>query len=382
MKNKTQKKVSIPRWHNRDTQSEVQALMKNAEERGSLRDAMTDYIRGRQGQLPDGMTPESAVDSIINTANDFTAAILEGRTTEDIKSTIKETVAELDSQQAITYLATLELTFRTCDIAVSGGEVPDPETLKSEIVAISEGATDENVIERIEKLAEMIMGDSLNAYVYASGNDEIVDLIRNQNIQDEGITNGAASMIHEMLLDKSKKAELYAATACVCYGMVLDGKIKGMSADDFDAGILTALVSAGMEKASILTRLARGEIDKELVVHLLSILAKALKWILMKAIQGMVFLTATFASILAVKWVIALLGIAFSGWALLSIGCMMGILAVFHSEEYIEDLFDAIGELSRLAKEKICSALSWCWEKLGEVDVEYIDTTYPSLAKM
>ena len=67
--------------------------------------------------------------------------------------------------------------------------------------------------------------------------------------------------------------------------MVLDGKIEGVSPDKLDVGVMTALVVAGMEKASILTRLARGEIDSELAVKMLSALSRTLKWLLVTILQ-------------------------------------------------------------------------------------------------
>ena len=88
MTNEKQRTVSIPRWHYRNTQAEVQSILESANSIGSLRGAMVDYIHKRQDKLPEGVTAESAVDSIVKAADGFAAANAEGRTADDIKNAL------------------------------------------------------------------------------------------------------------------------------------------------------------------------------------------------------------------------------------------------------------------------------------------------------
>ena len=368
MKNENLNNVSIPRWHYRDTQVDVKTILEEARNLGSLREAMVNYLNLKKDKLPEGMTVEQAVDSILNTSREFSSAVTDGKTVDDIKDTLCESIKEMDSKQAIVYLATLEVLFRSCDSTATGGSVPNPEKLQQEFQEAAEDVSDADVTARIEKLAEMILGDSLTAYVYASGNAELASIIKEDVPVDiDGISEEAAFNIHNVIVDNSKKTELYAVTACVCYGMVLDGKIEGVSAANLDAGVMTALVAAGQEKASILMRLIRGEIDKELAVDLLAALGKALKWTIVKLFQGLIFLSASTIGAITIGAILGFLGFVLSsGWWILAIwtlACVGGFFIARDSKESIEDAIDLLNCLTMGAMALICGAVSWCWEK-------------------
>ena len=368
MKNEQQRTISIPRWHYRDTRAEVEAIFKDAEALGGLRAALVAYLRKRQERFPEGMTAESAVGTILETANGFAVAHQEGKTAEDIKEELRGAIAEMEPRQAAVYFAALEATFRSLDRTVADGETPGAEALRNEITAAAENTSENEIPERIEAIAEMILGDSLNAYVYASGNGDLAELIQEKvTAESSDVTADTANRIHAMLLDDKKKAELYAATACVCYGMVLDGRIEGMSATDLDARVMTVLVAAGMEKASILTRLARGEIDQELALEMLAVLARTVKWFLVSILQVMVSLTGGVIGAVAIGISLALLGITLSGWWLLAIGFLVGVCISMECEEPIERFVDFLGYLIKTALQYIGTAAEWCREKGKEL---------------
>ena len=368
MKNENLNNVSIPRWHYRDTQADVKLILEEARNLGSLRMALVNYLSAKQDKLPAGMTVEKAVDSILSTSSEFASVVTDGKTVDDIQDMLRENIKEMDSKQAIIYLAALETVFRSCDSVATGGSVTNPEKLQQELLEAAEDVEDSDVITRIEKLAEMILGDSLTAYIYASGNAELASIIKEDVTVDiNGISEEAASHIHNVIMDNSKKTELYAVTACVCYGMVLDGKIEGVSAANLDAGVMTALVAAGQEKASILMRLIRGEIDKELAVDLLAALGKALKWTIVKLFQGLIFLSASTIGAITIGAILGFLGFVLSsGWwffAIWTLACIGGFFIARDSKESIEEAIDLLNCLTMGAMALICGAVSWCWEK-------------------
>lgn len=87
-----------------------------------------------------------------------------------------------------------------------------------------------------------------------------------------------------------EKADFYAMAACACYEQILQGKIDGVTAQNADPRMVTVLVSAGLSKGSILKRLMRGEIDRDLARDLLEKLELVVKWML--AVLYQVFMGA------------------------------------------------------------------------------------------
>ena len=287
----------------------------------------------------------------------------------------------MESKQALAYLAALEATFRACDAgAVNEGRIPDVKTIQRGIRDAVDGAAGGDIEERIAKLAEMIQGDSLAAYVYAAGNDQIKPLIEGQKDMEAEVPSELATQIHEAMLSAEGKADIYAATVCACYGMVLDGKIKGVSPDKLDVGVMTALVVAGMEKASILTRLARGEIDSELAVKMLSALSRTLKWLLVTILQviAAVCLFDIFATIItSIAWLTAASSI------FLALGMVIAIFAAVDCREDFEKIVDFLGSLIKSAAKLVCGAVAWVWNKGKELaeastSTESVENTVPN----
>lgn len=373
--------VKIPRWYYRDVQVGVSTIRENAKTIGSVRGAMVEYIHQRKDRLPAGMTAEKAVDEMLKTVDSFAVAHSEGKTQEDIKKAIQDAIGEMESKQALAYLAVLEATFRACDAgAANEGRIPDVETIQRGIREAVDGAAGGDIDERIAKLAEMIQGDSLAAYVYAAGNDQIKPLIEGNKGMAEEVPSEVAIQIHEAMLSAEGKAEIYAATVCACYGMVLDGKIEGVSPDKLDVGVMTALVVAGMEKASIFTRLARGEIDSELALKMLSALSRTLKWILVTILQviAAVCLFDIFATIItSIAWLTAASSI------FLALGMVIAVFAAVDCREDFEKIVDFLGSLIKSAAKLVCGAVAWVWNKGRELveaatSTESVENTMPN----
>lgn len=357
--------VKIPRWYYRDVQADASAIRENAKTIGSLRGAMVEYVHQRKDRLPEGMTAEKAVEEILKTVDSFAIAHAEGKTQDDIKKAIQDAIGEMESKQALAYLSVLEATFRACDAgAANEGRIPDVETIQRGIKEAVDGAAGGDIDTRIAKLAEMIQGDSLAAYVYAAGNDQIRPIIEGQKGMEAEVPSDVAEQIHEAMLSAEGKAETYAAVVCAVYGMVLDGKIEGISPDKLDVGVMTALVVAGMEKASILTRLARGEIDSELAVKMLSALSRTLKWLLVKILQvcAAVCLFDIFATIItSIAWLTAASGI------FLALGMVIAVCVAIDCREDFEKIVNFLEYLVESAAKFVIKAVEWVWNKGKEV---------------
>ena len=268
----------------------------------------------------------------------------------------------MEQPKALAFLAVLEATFRSCDVNATAENKIDEEKLVEAIRKAVETGENDDVASRIDRLAEMILGDSLSAYVFAEGNSDMQYLIQNQEKADE-IDQKTVSMLYEAILARREKAEAYAATACACYGMVLDGKVKDVSATNLDAGVMTALIVGGMEKASILTRLARGEIDAEVAKALLDGLARALKWILVKAIQATLIVGVMWAVggiVSSSAWMIA------AGGVFMTIGLLVGVGAALELEEDFEAAVDFLGKMVETAAKRVCNAVVWVWNKCAD----------------
>ena len=287
-------KISIPDLDYKAIQTEAMGILDNARN-GNLRSAMVAYITTKQRKLPENTTVDNAVDSILKVSNDFASALPKDVTQDDIENMLRRNIRKLTSQQAVVYLATLETIFNTLDDAAVSGSMPDAETLKNKFqtkVDVADNESIDAIRDQISNLAKSIQSDSLKASVYAAGNNEISEFIKTR---DTEMSSETAEQIHNILLDETRKHELYAATACVCYGMALDGKIEGMSANQFDAGILTALVAAGLEKASVLQQYASGKIDEKQAAKRLEKIATVLKYILIGVVYVLFFLAVAYA---------------------------------------------------------------------------------------
>lgn len=348
---KTENKVSIPRWHYRDVQMDAQDILKGASNGVGIRGAMINYLTERKNALPDGTTPASAVDAILRTVDGFAVAKNEAKSVEDVKNALRDAVSGMETSQALRYLATLDCMFSVCDAQVNGdGKVPSADEIKEQIRAAVAGAGEADVATRIDALAEKVMGNSLKAYVYATGLNELKELAATPEDGDSGMSQETAERIHAAICADVDKIDVYAATACACYGRILDGKVPGVPKENIDAGIMTALVVAGMEKASILVRLARGEIDAELAKEMLDALWRTFKWVLITLVQAvMIIAVADFT-----MWAIpsALLWLMTTAYVLPVIGLIIGVVVAVECHDDIKGainwLCGVVGALARL----------------------------------
>ena len=352
-------KVAIPRWHYRDVQADVQSILKGAAGDAGIRGAMVGYLAERKDALPEGTTPESAVDTILKAVDGFAAAKSATKSADDVKAALRTAVAEMDTNQALRYLVLLDCTFAALDARMNGdGKVPSAEEVKNQVLAAVEGAGDSDVAARIDALAEKVTGDSLKAYVFAAGLDEMKALAEVQDPSETGMSQAMAERIHAALGAGVDKADVYAATACACYGRILDGKIPGMPKENMDVGAMTALVVAGMEKASILVRLARGEIDAEMAKEMLEAVWRALKVVLIAAVQAVMIIAVADFAIWAIPS--ALFWLMTTAYVLPVIGLVIGVVAAITCHDDIKGVIDwlagAVSSLARLLGKGICWA--------------------------
>lgn len=356
-------KFNRPRWYARDVQARVGEILGRAPEAGGVRGAMVAFLEARRDKLPEGTEPAAAVETILRSVDAFAVANEEGRTSEDVRKALQESVAEMSDAQALAFLTALESAFRACDAqGATGSRIPSAEVLSAQIRQALDGASPDALAARIDALAALIEGDSLKAYVFATGNEELKDAILEGDVK-ETVDPEVAERLHEAIANGTGKADAYAATACAVYGMVLEGKVPGLEAKDVNVEVMTALVVAGQEKASVLTRLARGEIDAELAHELLEALGRALKWILVKALQAAV-VVGTFVS--------AAVTVGAFGWAayagpILLISLIVGVTAAMSMGEDFEEVVDVLVELAEAAFALVGSGLKWVWDKVAGV---------------
>lgn len=316
--------VRIPRFHYERVQTDANEIRQESKNLSSLREAMLDYLNRRSGHFQEGKTANDIVDTIVETTREYCEA--EGKITASfLTQELEMIISCMNEEEAYAYLATLEATFVACDARSISARLeaevslPTAEALSADIAQILQNPGEKSIAERIDALADAISGDEMKTFIYAEGNDALVDALRNESFVGEN--SGAAAA--DMLESSFTKAENYAICACVCYGQILDGKVAGVTVENADPQIIAALVSAGMSKGTILKRLLRGEINRSMAMELLGKVELALKWILAKAYQVMVGF-----------------GIALGTLILIEAFQVVGILASFL---FIAGLFLAIG---------------------------------------
>lgn len=330
--NAEKKTVKPPRWHYRDVQAGMSAILEKIPEAGSLKAALVATLEPRKDKLPEGQTAETAVDAILGAVDGFVVAHEQHKTGADIRKQLEEKVSKMDNAQAMTYLAMLEATFEACDLKADGADkVPTVEEIQARVRRAA--AEPGDIAARIDATVAKIEGDSLATYVFATGNDALGGLVREQGNVAAGLSPDLAERVREAMTTGVRKSEAYAAAACTVYGMILDGKVPGVMAKDADVKVMTTLVAAGMEKASILTRLVRGEIDAEMAKDLLDALVKALKWCLVAALE----VATVIGMVAVVAWAVpaAFVWLITTSNALLALGLVVGIVtAVSCTDDY------------------------------------------------
>ena len=371
MGNTNLKEILIPAGYHNAVKAAMQDILNDAKEKGNLRSAMVSHIALRADKLPQGVTAEGVVDSIFKSSGLFTSAVSEAKTSEDIEKAIRASIRKMTSEQSAVYLCCLEVMFCGCDQASVSEHLTDCGKFKAELKEMAEKAANsspEDLRDFVSKLAKSMQGDSFKASIFASGNPALCKLLQNETELKDIISADTAAEIHAELLDNAKKAEIYAATACACYSMILDGKFDGVSAENLDAGMFTALVSSGMEKTFIMMRLMRGEIDQECATSLLSALARATKWILVKLTQALIAAVGSYFLAFSVSYILAFCGLLLtSAWWTLAIWAFAacgGIQLAIDCKENIEAVIGWLGELCHKAQVCVVAAIEWTWERL------------------
>ncbi len=174
----------------------------------------------------------------------------------------------MDEEEAIAFLSVLEAIMDFCsDSALRQREIKSPtaEELGRRISDLLDQAGEEDTAERIDKLIEEISQSDLKTYLYVVGNDEIRKAMTAEEPDPAGYAEAAAALMHNAFLGIDE----YAVIACACYGQIIDGNIEGVSIATAGPEIVAALVTAGSIKGSVLQRLARGEMDREVAEEIL-----------------------------------------------------------------------------------------------------------------
>lgn len=275
--------VQIPRFFYRDTQKAMAEIQASIEQCGSVREAMTQRIAPYAGLLPEEYTAEQVIKQIEETASMFCAAEAQ-ITSKDIRSKLEEAIGQYTEEEAFYYLSILETTVSAMDASADDRLIlPDAETIQAEIEEKLANPGELSLAERIDRLVDSFCENGMKTFVFAGGNVQIREAVRSDKAE-------APQVVVELLNKGMEKADFYAMAACACYEQILQGKIDGVTAQNADPRMVTVLVSAGLSKGSILKRLMRGEIDRDLARDLLEKLELVVKWML--AVLYQVFMGA------------------------------------------------------------------------------------------
>lgn len=275
--------VQIPRFFYRDTQKAMAEIQASIEQCGSVREAMTQRIAPYAGLLPEEYTAEQVIKQIEETASMFCAAEAQ-ITSKDIRSKLEEAIGQYTEEEAFYYLSILETTVSAMDASADDRLIlPDAETIQAEIEEKLANPGELSLAERIDRLVDSFCENGMKTFVFAGGNDQIREAVGSDKAE-------APQVVVELLNEGMEKADFYAMAACACYEQILQGKIDGVTAQNADPRMVTVLVSAGLSKGSILKRLMRGEIDRDLARDLLEKLELVVKWML--AVLYQVFMGA------------------------------------------------------------------------------------------
>lgn len=275
--------VQIPRFFYRDTQKAMAEIQASIEQCGSVREAMTQRIAPYAGLLPEEYTAEQVIKQIEETASMFCATEAQ-ITGEDVRRKLKEAIGQYTEEEAFYYLSILETTVSAMDASADDRLIlPDAETIQAEIEEKLANPGELSLAERIDRLVDSFCENGMKTFVFAGGNDQIREAVRSDKAE-------APQVVVELLNEGMEKADFYAMAACACYEQILQGKIDGVTAQNADPRMVTVLVSAGLSKGSILKRLMRGEIDRDLARDLLEKLELVVKWML--AVLYQVFMGA------------------------------------------------------------------------------------------
>lgn len=336
--------VKTPRFFYRDVQADLLAIQQVATDLNSPREAMTQYIHGYADKLPDDMTVNGVVESILSTAYEFCNA--EGRVTEDdCRKEIETAIAGMDEDKAYAYLAALSAMMTVCTANAVPDKnilIPTPDELKVEIARTLECPGNKTVAERIDQLVDEISGNTLHAFVYAEGNNAVMEALNDEAF----VSENCGTAVAEVLENAFSKADNYAMIACACYGQIVKGRIDGVTAENANPQIIALLVAAGASKGSILKRLMRGEIDRDLAMELLGKLEAAIKWVLTIILQVCVSFMVLWFVLELIK-ILEVTGIIAA--SVFTVGYLLAVFTGLAAEEDAQDLAEILTWLAKTA---------------------------------
>lgn len=270
-----------PRFYYKKVQQRVSETQKLATELGDVNEAMKQRLAPYADRLPEHST-ERIINQIYKTTRTFLEAEDARCSSDDIHTLLTNIVSTLPEEDAYTYLASLRATFIRLDANVDDRiNMMSADDIQKEIEsnAAAAAASEHSLAEEIDSLVATIEGSSLKSFVFAAGNEQIIEMI-NEDPQD------VAFAVIDVLDNGFAKADNYAMVTCACYEMILEGQIDGLNIENADPQVVATLVSVGLSKGSIIRRLLRGEIDKEMAMELLHHVENALKWVFAKLYQA------------------------------------------------------------------------------------------------
>ncbi len=311
--------INVPRYFYRDVQQVIAEIAADASRLGSVRTAMIQRIANHADKLPESRTVDQIVDQICETADLFCQA--EAKiTADDIRAKLQQIVSQFTEEEAFCYLSMLEVTFTAFNASADKRMVMmSTEEVQREIENSLANPGELSMAERIDALVDDISGDALKTFVFAGGSEQLAEAANTVRTDSAA----GAQMMVDVLNSGFEKNENYAMAACACYEQVINGRIEGMTAENADPRMVTALVSAGLSKGTILKRLMRGEIDMEMAQTLLGYVENAIKWVLTviyQALVGVVVLSGLTVIIIALEWAIEVSAALFCMAILLAVG--------------------------------------------------------------
>lgn len=271
--------IKIPRFFRKKITDEAKKIVDAARaEGGNIKAVLRARIVPYVDKLPKGLSVDSAVESIHSTVLRFCSQTDEigqvGRAS--LEELLQQYIGTMTTEQALLFLATLKVSLKAADChAISGDPMPCADELKIEIQR--EAKMTEDPQGRIDELVDCILDDSLKATVFSAGHAELEEMVARRDEIDESCGDQALAFLKEGVA----RSDLYTAAAAAVYVAILNGEIEGVPPEAAASPeIVATFVSAGLTKASIVSRLLRGEIDRELAFDLLAQVEIAIKWTL------------------------------------------------------------------------------------------------------
>lgn len=316
-------------------------------------------------KLSEGNTVDSVAESIVSTARDFCVSVdkydfageqteeqIEGAIAEmkrDYREQLESTIAEMDSEKAYAYLATLSVLIKSCNkgaVAESEDVVLTPQELEAEIKGACEGISGKSIDECIDELVNELDNSDMAAFMYVAGNEELVNAISDPEQLKENAALGEA--VAGLMSNVKERFDQFAIVACATYGQILRGNVEGVTVENADPKIVAAVACAAMEKDAIVRRLTRGEITMKVAMALLRALGIVLKEIITAAITVLILASTSYIIMSLFAGLVALLGVAGTvvEYALMIVGLACSVYFTYTNTEDIADYAESLTDLA------------------------------------